>query len=67
MSKQKGPGRPQLPESEKRKPAFLVKLTKAEFDLIKQVAKPRVGTWARIELLKAANQAKKRASGSDCG
>lgn len=59
MSKQKGPGRPKLSDSEKRKPAFLVKLTDAEFKLIKQVAKPKVGTWARIELLKAANRAKK--------
>lgn len=59
MSKAKGPGRPILPESEKRKPAFLVKLTDAEYELIKAVAKPRVGTWARVELLKAAERAKK--------
>ena len=59
MPKQKGPGRPKLSDSEKRKPAFLVKLTDAEFELIKQVAEPRVGTWARIELLKAAKRAKK--------
>lgn len=56
MAKSKGPGRPKLSEEEKRKPAFLVKLTDAEYDLIRQVAEPRVGTWARVELLKAAKK-----------
>ena len=61
MEKKKGPGRPALPDSEKRKPAFLVKLTDAEFDLIKLAAEPRVGTWARETLLKAAKRKVKKA------
>ena len=56
MAKQKGPGRPKVPDSEKRKPAILVQLTDAEHELIKQVAEPRVGTWARETLLKAAKR-----------
>ena len=61
MAKKKGPGRPKLPSSEKRKPAFLVKLTDAEYDLIKQAADPRVGTWAREVLLRAAKRKAKQA------
>ena len=52
-------GRPKLPDSEKRKGRFLVKLTDEEYDLIKNVAEPRVGTWARETLLKAAKRKRK--------
>jgi hypothetical protein len=51
-----GRGRPALPDSEKRKPAFLLKLTDAEFETIKQAAGPKVSTWARETLLKAAKR-----------
>ena len=54
-------GRPKLPPSEKREGRFLVKLTDAEYDLIKQAAEPRVGTWAREVLLKAAKRKAKQA------
>jgi len=56
MAKKKAIGRPKLSDSEKRKGAFLVKLTDAEYELIKQAATPRVGTWARNVLLKAAKR-----------
>ena len=49
-------GRPTIPESEKKKPAFLVLLTDAEHDLIKQAADGKVGTWAREVLLRAAKR-----------
>jgi hypothetical protein len=51
-----GPGRPTLPDSEKRKPAFLLKLTDAEHDLIKKAAGGKVSTWARETLLRAAKR-----------
>ncbi len=56
MGKKKGPGRPKLPSSEKREGRFLVKLTDAEYELIKRAAEPRVGTWAREVLLRAAKR-----------
>jgi hypothetical protein len=49
-------GRPTLPESEKRKPAFLLKLSDAEFELIRQAAGEKVSTWARETLLRAARR-----------
>ena len=49
-------GRPSLPDSEKRKPAFLLKLTDAEFALIRQAAGDKVSTWAREVLLAAAKR-----------
>jgi hypothetical protein len=49
-------GRPTLPDSEKRKPAFLLKLTDAEFELIRQAADKKVSTWAREVLLSAAKR-----------
>jgi hypothetical protein len=52
-------GRPSLPESEKRKPAFLLKLTDAEFDLIRRAAGEKVSTWAREVLLRTAKRATK--------
>jgi hypothetical protein len=56
MANKKRPGRPAKSDSERRKPAFVLQLTDAEHDLIKQVAEPRVGTWAREVLLKAAKR-----------
>lgn len=49
-------GRPALPESEKRKPAFLLKLTDAEFEEIRQAAGGKVSTWAREVLIRAARR-----------
>ncbi len=49
-------GRPPVPEAEKRKPAFLVKLTDAEHELIKHAAGEKVSTWARDVLLRAAKR-----------
>ena len=39
-------GRPPVPDEEKRKPAFLLKLTDAEHELIKQAAGGKTSTWA---------------------
>jgi hypothetical protein len=52
-------GRPALPDSEKRKPAFLLKLTDAEFEQIRQAAGDKVSTWAREVLLRAAKRGRK--------
>ena len=54
-----GRGRPALPDSEKRKPAFLLKLSDAEYELIKRAAGEKVSTWARETLLRAAKRAVK--------
>jgi len=51
-----GRGRPALPDSERRKAAFLLKLTDAEFELIRQAAGDKVSTWARETLLRAARR-----------
>jgi hypothetical protein len=51
-------GRPRLPDSEKRKPAFLLKLTDAEFAEIRRAAGDKVSTWARTVLLRAAKRIK---------
>jgi hypothetical protein len=56
MADKKGPGRPALPESKKRKAVFLLKLNDAEYTLIRQVAGPKVSTWARETLLRAARR-----------
>ena len=56
MSAKTGPGRPKLPESEKRQPRFLVKLSDAEYALIRQAAGAKVSTWARQTLLRAAKR-----------
>ncbi|MBC8353251.1 MAG: hypothetical protein H8E66_14735 [Planctomycetes bacterium] len=56
MAKKKAMGRPKLPDSQKRKGRYLLKLTDSEYDLIKRVAEPRVGTWSRDVLLKAARR-----------
>jgi hypothetical protein len=49
-------GRPPVPESEKRKPAFLLKLNDAEHELIKRAAGGKISTWARETLLRAAKR-----------
>lgn len=56
MAKKRPVGRPKLADSEKRKPAFLLKLTDAEFALIRQAAGDKVSTWAREVLLRAAKR-----------
>jgi hypothetical protein len=58
MSDKQGPGRPALPDDEKRKPAFLLKLTDAEFAEIRRAAGGKVSTWARNVLLRAAKRVK---------
>lgn len=59
MTEKQGRGRPSLPDSEKRKPAFLLKLTDAEFEQIKQAAGGKTSTWAREVLLRAAKRVTK--------
>lgn len=49
-------GRPKLDPSEKRFPRFMVKLNAAEYDLIQRAAGPKVSTWARETLLRAAKR-----------
>lgn len=49
-------GRPKLDPAEKRKPRFLVKLNDAEYDLIQRASGPKVSTWARETLLRAAKR-----------
>jgi hypothetical protein len=56
MATKSGPGRPKMTASEKRFPRFLVKLNDAEYDLIQRVAGPKVSTWARETLLRAAKR-----------
>lgn len=56
MAKERGPGRPKLPESERRKPAFVLKLSDAERDLIRRASGGKVATWAREVLLRAAKR-----------
>jgi len=56
MANKPGPGRPKMTDSEKRQPRFLVKLNDAEYELIQQAAGPKVSTWARETLLRAAKR-----------
>ena len=56
MAKKTGPGRPKMTDSEKRHARFLVKLNDAEYDLIQRAAGPKVSTWARETLLRAAKR-----------
>jgi hypothetical protein len=56
MAKTTGRGRPKLPDSEKRKPAFLIKLTDAELELVRQAAVGKLTTWAREVILRAARR-----------
>jgi len=45
-----------MTDSEKRHARFLVKLNDAEYDLIQRAAGPKVSTWARETLLRAAKR-----------
>jgi hypothetical protein len=56
MAKKNPVGRPELPPAEKRKGRFLVKLNDAEYALIQQAAGPKITTWAREVLLRAAKR-----------
>ena len=56
MEKKKSRGRPKIPDSEKRKPAFVMRLTDDEFAQIKQKAGDNVEGWARAVLLRAAKR-----------
>jgi hypothetical protein len=58
MAAKTGPGRPKLAAADKRQPRFLVKLNDAEYELIQQAAGPKVSTWARETLLRAAKRAR---------
>jgi hypothetical protein len=57
MAKTKGVGRPAVSDKDKRKPRFLVLLNDAEFEAVKQAAGPKLTTWARETLLRAAKRA----------
>jgi hypothetical protein len=59
MAKKAARGRPAVPDSEKRKARFLLKLNDAEYELIQNAAGPKVSTWARETLLRAAKRAAK--------
>jgi hypothetical protein len=56
MEKKKSVGRPRLPDSEKRKPAFVMRLTDDELAKIRQAAGDNVEGWARTVLLRAAKR-----------
>jgi len=56
MAKESTKGRPTIPDAEKRKPRFLLKLNDAEFELIKRAGSPKISTWARETLLRAAKR-----------
>jgi hypothetical protein len=53
-------GRPELADTEKRKPRFLLLLTDAEHELVQAAGKPKVSTWARETLVRAAKRQSKR-------
>lgn len=57
MAKAVGPGRPKMDASQKRQPRFLVKLNDAEFEMIQRAAGPKISTWARETMLRAAKRA----------
>ncbi len=50
-------GRPTIPDSEKRVGRFLLKLSDAEYAMIKKAAVGKVSTWARDTLIRAAKRA----------
>ncbi len=56
MAKESTKGRPAIPDTEKRKPRFLLKLNDAEYELIQRAGAPKVSTWARETLLRAAKR-----------
>lgn len=59
MAKKIGPGRPKLPDSEKRKGQFLLKLTDDEMDLVRRAGGDNLSAWIRVVLLRAAKRALK--------
>ena len=54
-------GRPRKPDAEKVKPAFMLNLTDAEFELVRQAADGKVSAWAREVVLRAARRKAKQA------
>ena len=56
MAKKKGVGRPSISDKDKRKPRFLVLLNDAELETIQKAAGPKLATWARDTLLRAAKR-----------
>ena len=56
MKKTRPVGRPKLPDSERRKPAFVMRLTDDELAKVKQAAGDNVEGWAREVLLRAAKR-----------
>ena len=56
MAKKAKMGRPTIPDEEKRKARFLVKLNDEEYAVILQAAGPKVSTWAREVMLRAAKR-----------
>jgi hypothetical protein len=51
-------GRPTIPDEEKRKARFVVKLNEAEYEEVRNAAGPKLTTWARETLLRAARRKK---------
>jgi hypothetical protein len=56
MAKKSARGRPTIPDEEKRKGRFLIKLSDAEYEQIRQAAGEKLTTWAREVLLRAAKR-----------
>jgi hypothetical protein len=56
MNKKQARGRPRLSDSEKRKPAFVMRLTDDELAQIRRAAGDNVEGWARAVLLRAAKR-----------
>jgi len=56
MATKSGPGRPKMTDSVKRRARFLVKLNDAEFEIVQRAAGPKLSTWARETLLRAAKR-----------
>ena len=60
MNPKRGRGRPRMADDEKRKPAFLIKLTDEENAMIREaLAGEKITTWAREVLLRAAKRRQK--------
>lgn len=53
-------GRPEVADVDKLKPRFLVLLTDAEHEMVQAAGKPKVSTWARETLVRAAKRQSKR-------
>jgi hypothetical protein len=56
MDKKKPRGRPRIPDSQKRKPAFVMRLTDDELAKIRLAAGDNVEGWSRAVLLRAAKR-----------